>query len=145
MIPTHHTGSKFVCQMRSGDESWDTKVTLFFGCRGGVWKEEGLHPMLVSLVPRLLPLFGMGRSLGTRLMLVWFVHLVYSDYQLHTVHRRSVGHPPLASPCHTPGILRSLFQVVHVFTLCTGGVTPIDSIVTAATAGQNFDWLSSAV
>ena len=26
-----------------------------------------------------------------------------------------------------------------------GGVTPIDSIVTAATAGQNFDWLSSAV
>ena len=25
------------------------------------------------------------------------------------------------------------------------GVTPIDSIVTAATAGQTFDWLSSAV
>ena len=70
MIPTH-TGSD-VCQMRSGDESWDTKLL----CRGGVWKEEGLHPMLV-----------------------WFVHLVYSDYQLHTVHRRSVGHGPLASPC----------------------------------------------
>ena len=26
-----------------------------------------------------------------------------------------------------------------------GGVTPIDFIVTAATAGQNFDWLSLAV
>jgi len=27
----------------------------------------------------------------------------------------------------------------------SGGVTPIDSIVTAATAGQNFDWLFSVV
>ena len=69
------------------------KLLFMFGCRRGVWKEEGLHPMLV-----------------------WFVHLVYSDYQLHTVHRRSVGHLPLASPCRIPGILRPLFQVV--FTLC---------------------------
>ena len=44
------------------------KLLFMFGCRRGVWKEEGLHPMLV-----------------------WFVYLVYSDYQLHTVDRRVCG------------------------------------------------------
>ena len=34
---------------------------------------------------------------------------------------------------------------MKLYGFCQGGVTPIDSIVTAVTAGQNFDWLSSAV
>ena len=52
----------------------------------------------------------------------------------------------------TPCWLRILIQHIHVgawievhFDRPQGGVTPIDSILTAATAGQNFDRLFSAV
>ena len=45
------------------------------------------------------------------------------SHQLHTVHRRSVGCAPGSILPASPGILKSIFQVVHVHVFTLGLVS----------------------